>query len=431
MGICLIELWNITILRCTMTKKPIILFTTPVLQHPATGGPALRIENSIKALSQISHLHIYCRAPVEDRSNWLYYESLSVGFYTAPSLRLSSRCIGIAEKSINLLGECIFHRSFFTVDWSKKDAQDLLDTADSIKADLIWLGFGNISYPLLRYIKENSDYKTVCDTDSVWSRFVLRGLPFARDECEKEEIITRGRLKEIEEEWGTKLSDVTTAVSSVDAEYYRNLVSQPQKIKIFSNVVDVEAYKSIPPELQGFLHPCIYLAGTFWPGSPMEEAARWTIREVLPLVKNKIPTVHFYIIGKGSDTTLLDIHESDITITGRLDSVLPYLCHADVALVPLKFESGTRFKILEAGACGIPVVSTTLGAEGLPITHGKDILIADDPEAFANSIVQLILDRNLASSVAENLKKLVADNFGLSKQVDEAKEIIDYLLHDT
>lgn len=415
----------------TMAKKPTILFTTPVLQHPAAGGPALRIENSIKALSQISYLHIYCRAPVEDRICRQYYEPFSVGFYMAPSLRLSNRCINIAKKSINRLGERISHRSFFTVDWSKKDAQDLLDIADSLKADLIWLGYGNISYPLLRYIKENSDYKTVCDTDSVWSRFVLRGLPFARDECEKEEIITRGRLKEIEEEWGTKLSDVTTAVSNVDAEYYRNLVGQSQKIKIFSNVVDVEAYKSIPLESQGFLHPCIYLAGTFWPGSPMEEAARWTIREVLPLVKWKIPTIHFYIIGKGSDTTLSDIHNSDITITGQLDSVLPYLGHADVALVPLKFESGTRFKILEAGACGIPVVSTTLGAEGLPVTHGKDILIADDPETFANAIIQLILDRSFALNIAENLKELVADNFGISKQVDEAKEIVDYLLCDT
>jgi len=414
-----------------MAKKPTILFTTPVLQHPAAGGPALRIENSIKALSQISCLHIYCRTPVEDRFSRRYYESFSIGFYTASSLRLSNRCIRIAKKTINQLGERIFHRSFFTVDWSKKDAQDLLDIADSIKADLIWLGYGNISYPLLRCIKENSDYKTVCDTDSVWSRFILRGLPFARDECEKEEIITRGRLKEIEEDWGTKLSDITTAVSNVDAEYYRNLVSQPQRIKIFSNVVDIEAYKSIPREPQGFLHPCIYLAGTFWPGSPMEEAARWTIREVLPLVKRKISTVHFYIIGKGSDTTLSDIHDSDITITGQLDSVLPYLGHADVVLVPLKFESGTRFKILEAGACGVPVVSTTLGAEGLPVTHGKDILIADDPETFANFIVQLILDRDLASSIAENLKKLVTDTFGLSKQVDEAKEIVDYLLYNT
>lgn len=414
-----------------MTKKPTILFTTPVLQHPAAGGPALRIENSIKALSRVSHLYIYCRTPLEDRLSRLYYESFSIRFYTAPSLKLSSRCIRFAKKMINQLGDLIFHRSFFTTDWSKKDAQDLLNIADSIKADLIWLGYGNISYPLLRYIKENSDYKTVCDTDSVWSRFILRGLPFVRGECEKEEIIKRGHLKEIEEEWGTELSDVTTAVSNVDAEYYRNLVSQPQKIKIFSNVIDVEVYKSIPSEPQGFLHPCIYLAGTFWPGSPMEEAARWTIREVLPLVKRKIPTVHFYIIGKGSDTTLSDIRDSGITITGQLDSVLPYLGHADVALVPLKFESGTRFKILEAGACGIPVVSTTLGAEGLPVTHGKDILIADDPETFANFIVQLISDRDLASNIAESLKKLVADTFGLSKHVDEAKEIVDYLLHDT
>ena len=95
--------------------------------------------------------------------------------------------------------------------------------------------------------------------------------------------------------------------------------------------------------------------------------------------------------------------------------------------MPLRFESGTRFKILEAGACGIPVVSTTLGAEGIPVTHGRDILIADEPETFAESIVQLIANRDLAMGVGESLKMLVRDKHSVASLAQEGQSILKCL----
>jgi glycosyltransferase involved in cell wall biosynthesis len=105
-------------------------------------------------------------------------------------------------------------------------------------------------------------------------------------------------------------------------------------------------------------------------------------------------------------------------------TVLPYLYNADVSTVPLFFESGTRFKILEAGACGIPVVSTTLGAEGIPATHGKDILIADSPTDFAESIIKLINDKVLSQEIAHNLQTLVQDKFSIASLQVEADQKI-------
>jgi glycosyltransferase involved in cell wall biosynthesis len=115
-------------------------------------------------------------------------------------------------------------------------------------------------------------------------------------------------------------------------------------------------------------------------------------------------------------------------ITGKLESVLPYLCHVNVSLVPLRFESGTRFKILEAGACKIPVVSTTLGAEGIPVTNEYDILIADEPQEFAEAILKLIRDKALAEKISTNLHKLIQQKYSISSLVDEGKEIIDQIL---
>jgi len=278
--------------------------------------------------------------------------------------------------------------------------KQVLAIADRIVADVIWLGYGNLSYTLLAYLKQHSNYRIVLDTDSVWSRFVLRGLPFAQNEEERRRIEKEGREKEEEERRGSQLADVTTAVSRADAAYYRHVADNPAQVHIFSNVIDIDAYQQVPPPAKQLRRPCIYLAGTFGPRSPMEDAARWFTSNVLHLVRRQIPDVHFYIVGRGSDTTLSDISDSGITTTGELPSVLPYLCHADVALVPLRFESGTRFKILEAGACGIPVVSTTLGAEGIPVTHEYDILIADEPEPFADSIIRLLTDRDFAVEMA-------------------------------
>lgn len=390
----------------------------------------MRIENSIKALSQISDLYIYSRASLDDiggLEGLSFYRAYCKDFYFPPS-SIQNNIRRFLRRTINFLSRTIIKRNIYTLFEASITFQHLLEIADVLKVDVIWLGYGNISYPLLKFLKSSSSYKVVLDTDSVWSRFVSRGLPYAKNEEERQDIARSAREKEEEEIWGTQLADVTTAVSLIDAEYYRGLAKVPQQIHLFSNVIDVESYKAVPPPIDNFLKPCIYLAGSFGPGSPMDDAARWVINEVLPIVRERIPNVHFYVVGHGSDTTLSDIKDPSVTITGQLISVLEYLCHADVAIVPLRFESGTRFKILEAGACGIPVVSTSLGAEGIPITNGKDILIADEAALFAASIVRLINDNAFAREIAENLRRLVFEKFSVDSLVREGDYILDYLV---
>jgi glycosyltransferase involved in cell wall biosynthesis len=414
-----------------MNIRPKILFTTPVLRHPASGGPYLRIENSIKALSYISELYIYCRSHLHSiggASAVKFYKRFCKEFYFAPFAMSYVAITGFARRVVNLAARIFIRRNILAIqEESENDFKDLLRIADRIGADLIWLGYGNISYPLLKYIKENSNYKVVLDTDSVWSRFLLRGLSYAKDDKTRRRIELEGREKEEEERWGTEMADVTTAVSEVDMEYYQALIEDKSRVKLFSNVIDLDNYKERPPNAD-IKRPAVYLAGSFGKGSPMEEAARWTIENALPIVWKKYPNLHFYIIGMGSKEVLSDIDDERITVSGKVHSVLPYLCNVNVALVPLKFESGTRFKILEAGACGIPIVSTTLGAEGIPVRDGKDILIADTPEDFAAAIIRLLGNEHEASTLAENCRKLVEDGYSIKAAKREAEKIIEKLL---
>ncbi|MCB0154269.1 MAG: glycosyltransferase, partial [Anaerolineae bacterium] len=130
----------------------------------------------------------------------------------------------------------------------------------------------------------------------------------------------------------------------------------------------------------------------------------------------------------GSREIFGHIQSPHITVTGQLPSVLPYLTHADVALVPLMFESGTRFKIMEAGICGVPLVSTTLGAEGLPVRHGRELLIADEADAFAAAIIQLVQNKPLAQRLAANCRQLIAKFCSIDWLVQEAATIVQFLM---
>lgn len=397
-----------------------VLFTSPILEFPAAGGPQLRIENSIKALSSVCDLYILHQASrssdainVTDK----YFRQFSESYQTVyryPGnffLRLTYKVL----------------RKFFSFD---RTASEVIRYIKQNKIEVVWFGFGNISYPLIRAVKESVPHvKVVCDTDSVWSRFVLRELPFVEG-ARKEKIARDGALKEAEERAWVNLCEITTAVSEVDAEYYRSVAADPSRIKLFSNVIDIRNYAEIPVRPTSFYKPCIFLAGSFGPNSAMNMAANWVLDEVLPLVHQRYPDVHFYIVGRNSDREFLHRSNAHVTVTGMLESVLPYLCHADVALVPLKFESGTRFKILEAGACRVPLVSTTLGAEGIPVIHEQDILIADDPVEFAAAILRILDEPEIGRRLAENCYQLVAAYYSVEALVNEAEAILEYLDND-
>ena len=111
-------------------------------------------------------------------------------------------------------------------------------------------------------------------------------------------------------------------------------------------------------------------------------------------------------------------------IEGKVDNVESYIQNKEILFVPLFSGSGIRIKILEAMAHGIPVVSTSKGAQGIPYTNGENILIADKKEVFINSIIKLTEDKNLAKKIGDNGKKLINLNFSESIVIDKLNNII-------
>lgn len=399
-----------------MAEKIKVLYTSKFQGFPAVGGPELRTENSIRALNLVCDLFVVSQVTPKElggKKALEFYSTVSHEFLFPPTAHdtesFFKKVIRFAKRRTNSL------------------AKYMVKVAHENNINIIWISFGSVSYNLIKQIKKlDKELLIVSDTDSVWSRFVLRGLSCECNKRKRNKIIHDGQRVEREEIKWTNLCDCVTAVSSVDAEYYKSLTVNQSKIKLFSNVINLNSY-DYKKNKDNTKETYIYLAGSFWKNSPMEYAARWVIDSILPIVWNEYPQLQFYIVGNNSEKILSDIKDERIHICGRVESVLPYLCNANVALVPLKFESGTRFKILEAGACKIPIVSTSLGAEGIPIEHGKDILLADNEKEFASAIIELLDNADKANEMAENCYKLIVEKYSVDSLAKEGQQILDFL----
>jgi glycosyltransferase involved in cell wall biosynthesis len=145
---------------------------------------------------------------------------------------------------------------------------------------------------------------------------------------------------------------------------------------------------------------------------PNADAVAQLIDRILPLVAREHPDVHLTIVGEGATPAMLAAAGPRVTFTGRVADVRPYVSAASAVVVPLRIGSGTRLKILEAMALARPVVTTSLGAEGLDLVDRQHALIADDPTGFATAVGRVLADPQLAGALGRNGRDLVERCFG-------------------
>jgi glycosyltransferase involved in cell wall biosynthesis len=144
---------------------------------------------------------------------------------------------------------------------------------------------------------------------------------------------------------------------------------------------------------------------------PNVDAVLFFLREVMPLLRKSHPSVRLRIVGSLPPRAVTGLAGPDVTITGYVEDVRPYLERANVVVAPLRIGGGTRLKILEAMAMARPVVSTSLGAEGLAATHGQEILIADSPEQFAAQVGRVLDDVDLTARLGLAARRLVEERY--------------------
>ncbi len=200
--------------------------------------------------------------------------------------------------------------------------------------------------------------------------------------------------------------DRCIVVSEDDGE--RLLRANPRlHVTVVPNGVDVQAYQPLPLNT-GKPHLLFVGSMDYVPG---EDAAVYCATEIFPRVQRTIPDAELWLVGSNPPPRVRALDGGAIHVTGRVPEIVPYYRDTQVALVPVRAGGGTRLKILEAMALNRPVVSTTIGCEGLNVRDGEHLLVADDAGAFADAVISLLTDPNLYQRITANGRARVVEHY--------------------
>jgi glycosyltransferase involved in cell wall biosynthesis len=210
--------------------------------------------------------------------------------------------------------------------------------------------------------------------------------------------------------------DSVVAVSREDREQ----MEREYKVKNVYDVptgVDTDFFRP-SGEIERKPHNLVFTGSMDW--LPNEDAIRYFTEQIMPRIKQSVPGVTLTVVGRDPYPGLLELSKRDpsVIVTGRVEDVRPYMEAASVYIVPLRIGGGTRLKIYEAMAMEKAIVSTSIGAEGLPVADGSEIVLADDPELFAAGVVRLLQDQGLADEIGQRAAGRVRREFGWDTVAD-------------
>lgn len=193
---------------------------------------------------------------------------------------------------------------------------------------------------------------------------------------------------------------------------------------VFSIDTGVDVDYFVPPVNPPLKQRLVFTGSMDW--LPNMDAMRWFVREVFPKVQESFPEAELAIVGRNPVPEIQRLPEGNakIIVSGSVPDVRPWMAQAEVFVVPIRVGGGTRLKIYEAMAMGLPVVSTTIGAEGLKYAHGDNILIADTVDDFAGSVVELLRDKARRASMGLAARGFVLENFSWPWIADQFLEIV-------
>ena len=208
----------------------------------------------------------------------------------------------------------------------------------------------------------------------------------------------QARLTEREERRWCPLAAVNLAVSDADRADFQRLVPGA-RFEVIPNGVDVEAFV---PSVGGAKDGIVFVGGMSW--FPNADALEFFDEEILPLVRARDEHVKVTWVGRAKPDVIARYATRGVELTGHVDDIRPYVGGAACYVVPLRIGGGTRLKILDAWAMGKAVVSTSVGCEGLDAVDGQNILIRDDPAAFAAAVTMVLRDSGLRASLERNAR---------------------------
>ena len=376
-----------------------ILIMTPSLPYPPNWGFGIRVFKLIQHLAKQHEVSLltYATEDADSKEKIAVLEKVCTNVHTI----LPTHTGGLSKRKaqfVSLFSPISFQtRSLRSPAMQQRlhalQAQEPFDIIQTESSQMCGFDFGNHSLVLLdehnleyellyrMYLSERSPGRRLYN----WLEYVK----FRKEEqnCWKRAdgcILTSSREEEIlrKEEPG---KPTRTVPNGVDIEYFSPMEGMPDPESIvFTGLI---SYR------------------------PNTDAVLYFVQDILPLIRQKRPNVVFTIVGMGPPEEIKRLAGPNVVVTDAVPDVRPYVAKASVVVVPLRMGSGTRLKVLEGLSMGKPMVSTSLGSEGITVRDGEHLLLADTPETIAKSVLCLMENRELATKLGKKGRKLAEQEY--------------------
>lgn len=377
-----------------------VLLLTQVLPYPPDSGPKVKTWNVLKYLAErhevtlasfvrgdqsvdVAHLRCYCRT-----------------VHTVPMER------GAVRDSLAMVRSLFTGRPWMMVRDDRSTMCCLVDrlvgesTFDVVHADQL-----NMAQYAMRVPRA---FKVLDAHNALW--LLYKRLAATMGPSPKKWLLKRDwqLLKRYEGEM-VRSFDAVLAVTEEDKAVLLEAASAEWEIAVIPIAVDTDEVRPVARQLEA--NHILHIGTMYWP--PNIDGVWWFLQEVYPLIRRQRPDVVFDVVGSRPPQRLrvLSGDGTGINVTGYVADPTPYLEQAGVFIVPLRAGGGMRVKILNALAQGLPIVSTTLGAEGIAITDRENILIADMPDDFSAAVLRLLEDPALAARLGAAGRYLVEHSY--------------------
>lgn len=405
-----------------------ILFLTEVLPYPLDAGPKIRAYYVLRHLAERHSVTLASFIRREDQPSHIrHLETFCRHVYTIEMRRSPMK------DAESLLRSLVTGKPFIIlrddIHEMKVGLQELvsLGSFDVIHADQMSMAqFALYARNQVRDAKKRQQTKVLLDAHNALFRVFEQIASSQRDPLHRWGWQRETRLMERYEKATCLRFDHVVFVTDEDR---RALVTPDANNGHFSTIpicVDLNDRPLLDVDANARI--ITHLGTMFWP--PNAEGVIWFAREVLPRVREEVPDVQFVIIGKNPpkevDRLLQEI--PNVQVTGYMPNPKPYLTQTAGFIVPLHAGAGMRVKILDAWAWGLPVVTTTVGREGIDVDAGNTALVADDPATFAQHVVALLNNADLRANLRANGRAWVNERYNWQRIYSRWDEVYEKVL---
>lgn len=378
-----------------------ILLLTQIVPYPPDSGPKIKTLNVLRYLAVRHELHLvsFARSASEQQHS-ASLRDVCASVTTVPIHRSRARDLAYLARSLVAGRPFLIERDDSTA--MRRAIRDLLTRLrfDAVHADQLGMAQFAADLPVpLRVLDEHNAVWTIVRRSAARA-----GLGPTRIAAELEWRKLRAYEGSV-----SRRFDRITVVSEEDKRALEDAAGSPLSAEVIPIAVDTERL-AFEPRTARSRH-VVSVATMFYP--PNVEGVLWFATEIFPLIRRQSPGTRFYVVGSRPPASVANLHDEErgIVVTGYVSDLGPLLQEAAVTIVPVHSGSGMRVKILEAFARGIPVVSTTVGAEGIEARSGEHLLVADEPAAFARAVLSLVQEPREAERLASSARRLVTEKY--------------------